>query len=342
MNPPNGTLEFHNSTNGFAAPAPTHPTFPHWMPHQSAAVPVPMTAPNHQIWQNRQLTGWPMVRRQGLPAPNKKTKRVRTAFITNQLLALENEFNLCRYLAPERRLQLADILHINERAIKIWFQNRRMKQKKGFLESQATSDESSEHSQSPIMYHQGVIPNHPGVRVPTTPNLTSEQPQYSPYMYGSYPPANVSALPWHPEVQVPTQLGTSLSSAATVPTALNLMAQQPRYSPYTYGIHPSITPLSIPAQLYQSAVQASPQLETSHPLPNLMSEHHQYSPDLYGNTHRMFLPGNIPPPPLQPVVQDPTQRGASLSSAEEPASDVSNEHHNSSWDPLQFIDDLLL
>ncbi|XP_022826379.1 ventral anterior homeobox 1b-like [Spodoptera litura] len=312
------------------------------MLHQSAAVPIPVTAPTYQIWQNGQQTGWPMVRLQGLPAPNKKPKRVRTAFTTNQLLALENEFNQCRYLAPARRLQLADILHINERAIKIWSQNRRMKQKKDFLESQATSEESSEDSQSPIMHHQGVIPNHPGVRVPTTPNLTSEQPQYSPYMYGTYSPGNVSALPWHPEVQAPTQLGASLSSAATIPTAPNLMSQQPRYSPDTYGTHPSIASRSIPAQLYQSAVQAARQLETSHPLPNLMSEHHQHSPYIFGNTHRMFPPGNIPAPPLQPVVQVPPQREANLSSVEQPAPDVSNEHDNSFWDPLQFIDDLLL
>ncbi|CAH1635630.1 unnamed protein product [Spodoptera littoralis] len=311
------------------------------MPHQSAAVPVPVTAPNFQIWQNGQQAGWPMVRRQSLPAPNKKPKRVRTAFTTNQLLALENEFNQCRYLAPTRRLQLADILHINERAIKIWFQNRRVKQKKDFLESQATSEESSEDSLSPIMYHQGVIPNYPGVRVPTTPDLTSEHPQYSPYMYEAYSPGNVSALPWHPEVQAPTQLGASLSSAATIPTSPNLMAQQPRYSPYTYGTDPSITPRSIAAQRYQSAVQAALQLETSHPLPNLMSEHHQYSPYIFGNTPK-FAPGNIPAPPLQPEVQVPPQQEASLSSAEQPAPDVSNEHDNSSCDPLQFIDDLLL
>ncbi|XP_022826377.1 homeobox protein Hox-A3-like [Spodoptera litura] len=303
-------------------------SFPHWMPHQSAAVPIPVTVLNYQIWQNGQQTGWPMVRRQGLPAPNKKPKRVRTAFTTNQLLALENEFNQCRYLAPARRLQLADILDINERAIKIWFQNRRMKQKKDFLESQATSDESSEHSQSPIMYHQGVMPNYPGICKPTTPNLTSEQPQYSPYMYGTYPLGL--------EVQAPTQLGASLSSAATIPTAPNLMAQQPRYSPYTYGTHISITPRSIPAQHYQSAVQAAAQLETIHPLPN------QYSPYIFGNTHPMFAPGNIPTPPLQPEVQVLSQREASLSSTEQPAPDVSNEHDNSSWDPLQFIDDLLL
>ncbi|XP_067129568.1 homeobox protein engrailed-1-B-like [Centruroides vittatus] len=57
-------------------------------------------------------------------------KRPRTAFTSDQLARLKEEFQENRYLTEKRRQYLARELKLNESQIKIWFQNKRAKIKK--------------------------------------------------------------------------------------------------------------------------------------------------------------------------------------------------------------------
>lgn len=62
--------------------------------------------------------------------PIRKPKRFRSAFTTEQIQYLEQQFKKFPYISSEHRKEISTALIMQERAIKIWFQNRRMKEKK--------------------------------------------------------------------------------------------------------------------------------------------------------------------------------------------------------------------
>ncbi|KAI8130386.1 Homeobox protein rough [Lucilia cuprina] len=59
-----------------------------------------------------------------------RQRRQRTTFSNEQTLRLEVEFHRNEYISRSKRFELAESLGLSETQIKIWFQNRRAKDKR--------------------------------------------------------------------------------------------------------------------------------------------------------------------------------------------------------------------
>lgn len=72
-----------------------------------------------------------------------KRKRKRTIFTTEQVAALEDIFKTKKYINREERLAIVNKFQINDKSVKIWFQNRRLKIKR---QQREDSEEEVENS----------------------------------------------------------------------------------------------------------------------------------------------------------------------------------------------------
>nr|CAD37942.1 homeobox protein HOXb1 [Suberites domuncula] len=181
-------------------------------------------------------------------SPSKtKKRRPRALFSHAQVFELERRFAVQKYLTAHEREQLASMLHLTETQVKIWFQNRRYKNKRQQIEQQRLSPKACKDMTKSLL--------HPSVKSPPT---TFPIATLGPVHLGLSSPQPRSVLPTSQHQPVYSISGSEYFRYPSVPAAL---------------MRPSVT--ALPNSLYYPHTSVSSTLRPFAPLtPATFSPYH--------------------------------------------------------------------
>ncbi|KAB7506616.1 Homeobox protein not2 [Armadillidium nasatum] len=149
-----------------------------------------------------------------------KAKRVRTIFTAEQLERLEAEFARQQYMVGPERLYLAAALQLTEAQVKVWFQNRRIKWRKAFMEQQHArlshspeegTNESISLSPSPLR---------------VTEDSSSDEPHHQPEDKNLEPASTLNSSITKMTSPLDTSLTRTVTTTATTPPSNSETLQQ--------------------------------------------------------------------------------------------------------------------
>nr|AAI08476.1 Cdx4 protein [Xenopus laevis] len=118
--------QFAYNSSGYSSPHPSGTGILHSVDLTHAAANSPSAlSQNSYEWMGKTV--------QSTSTGKTRTKeKYRVVYTDHQRLELEKEFHYSRYITIRRKTELAANLRLSERQVKIWFQNRRAKERKLF------------------------------------------------------------------------------------------------------------------------------------------------------------------------------------------------------------------